>query len=89
MKAVITVVGQDTVGIIARTSARLATHNVNILDITQSVHEDIFAMIMYVDITACTIPFTALVDEMQAVGREMGVQIHTMHEDLFNSMHRI
>lgn len=89
MKAVVTVVGKDMVGIIAKVSDRLSKHNVNILDITQSVHGDIFAMIMYVDIGGCDIPFTSLVDEMQAVGSSMGVQIHTMHEDIFNSMHRI
>ena len=89
MKAIITVVGRDTVGIIAKTSAVLASHSVNILDITQSVLGDIFAMVMYVDIESCTIPFTDLVDEMDALGREVGVVIHTMHEDIFNSMHRI
>ncbi len=89
MKAIITVVGRDTVGIIAKTSALLASHNVNIQDITQSVLGDIFAMVMSVDIAGCTIPFTDLVDEMDALGREVGVVIHTMHEDIFNSMHRI
>ena len=89
MKAIITVVGRDTVGIIARTSAVLASHNVNIQDITQSVLGDIFAMVMAVDIANCSIPFTDLVDELDALGREVGVVVHTMHEDIFNSMHRI
>lgn len=89
MKAIITVVGHDTVGIISRVSAVLAARGVNILDITQSVLGDIFAMVMYVDIGSCTIPFTDLVDENDALGREIGVVIHTMHEDIFNSMHRI
>ncbi|MEA4824168.1 MAG: ACT domain-containing protein [Clostridiaceae bacterium] len=89
MKAIITVVGRDTVGIIARTSTVLASRGVNVLDITQSVLGDIFAMVMYVDIAGCTIPFTDLVDEMDALGREIGVTIHTMHEDIINSMHRI
>ncbi|MCI6908979.1 MAG: ACT domain-containing protein [Clostridiaceae bacterium] len=89
MKAIITVVGRDTVGIIAKTSAVLASRGVNILDITQSVLGDVFAMVMFVDIAGCTIPFTDLVDEMDALGQEIGVKIHTMHEDIFNSMHRI
>ncbi len=74
MKAIITVVGRDTVGIIARTSAVLASHNVNIQDITQSVLGDIFAMVMAVDIANCSIPFTDLVDELDALGREVGGQ---------------
>ncbi len=89
MKAIITVVGHDAVGIIAGTSALLAERKVNILDITQSVMGDIFAMVMYVDISSCCIPFTDLVDEMDSLGREHGLVIHTMHEDIFNSMHRI
>ena len=89
MKAIITVVGRDTVGIISKTSALLAERNINILDITQSVLGDIFAMVMYVDISACSIPFTDFVDEMDALGRSCSLAIHTMHEDIFNSMHRI
>ena len=89
MRAVITVVGRDTVGIIAKTSAVLSSRRVNILDITQSVLGDIFAMVMFVDISGCEIPFTDLVDEMAELGRSIGVVIHTMHEDIFNSMHRI
>ena len=89
MRAVITVVGRDTVGIIAKTSAVLSSRKVNILDITQSVLGDIFAMVMFVDISGCEIPFTDLVDEMAELGRSIGVVIHTMHEDIFNSMHRI
>ena len=68
MRAVITVVGRDTVGIIAKTSQVLASRNVNVQDITQSVLGDIFAMVMFVDISQCTIPFTDLVDEMTALG---------------------
>ena len=89
MKAVITVVGRDAKGIIAKTTTVLSERGVNVLDITQSVMGDIFAMVMYVDISACTIPFTALVDEMRELGETIGVKIHTMHEDIFNSMHRI
>jgi len=89
MKAIITVVGKDTVGIIAQTSAVLSAHHVNILDITQSVLGEIFAMVMSVEISGSDIPFTDLVDEMDALGKRIGVVIHTMHEDIFNSMHRI
>jgi len=89
MRAVITVVGRDTVGIIAKTSQVLASRNVNVQDITQSVLGDIFAMVMFVDISQCTIPFTDLVDEMTALGESQGLKIHTMHEDIFNSMHKI
>ncbi len=89
MKAVITVVGHDTVGIIARVSNILSAVNVNILDITQSVMGDIFAMVMLVNIDGCSVKFTDLVDELNALGKETNLQIHTMHEDIFNSMHRI
>ncbi len=89
MKAIISVIGRDAVGIIAKTSAVLSSRGVNVLDITQSVLGDIFAMVMYVDITGCSIPFTDLVDEMTALGESIGVKVHTMHEDIFNSMHRI
>ena len=89
MKAVITVVGRDTVGIIAQISNKLAHDSVNILDISQSVLGDIFAMMMLVDISKCSIPFTALVDELSALGDAQGLKVHTMHEDIFNSMHRI
>ena len=89
MKAVITVVGRDAKGIIAKTTTVLSEHGVNVLDITQSVLGEIFAMVMFVDISTCTIPFTALVDEMRELGDKIGVKIHTMHEDIFNSMHRI
>ncbi len=89
MKAVITVVGHDTVGIIARVSNILSAANANILDITQSVMGDIFAMVMLVNISECTIKFTDLVEQLNALGNETSLQIHTMHEDIFNSMHRI
>ena len=89
MRAVITVVGHDTVGIIAKVSNILSEANANILDITQSVMGDIFAMVMLVNLEACTIKFTDLVDRMNALAAQEGLQIHTMHEDIFNSMHRI
>lgn len=89
MKAVITVIGRDSVGIIAKVSSRCLQYNVNILDITQKVFSDTFAMIMMVDIDDIRAPFTEFVDSMSALGGEMGLSIHTVHEDIYNSMHRI
>ena len=89
MKAVITVIGKDTVGIIAKVSTCCARYGVNILDITQSVLQDYFAMVMLVDISDCNIDFSLFIDEMTKVGHEIGLDIRTMHEDIFNSMHRI
>ena len=89
MKAVITVTGRDTVGISAGVSAVCAEHGVNIRDITQSVLGEYFAMIMLADIDDMTIKFSDFVDKMAAIGTENGLVIQTMHEDIFNSMHRI
>lgn len=89
MRAVITVIGHDTVGIIAETSAVLAKHNVNILDITQSVLGDIFAMVLFADISASAVPFGELQSELEALGKKMGLQISAVHEDIFNAMHTV
>ncbi len=89
MRAVITVLGKDMVGILAKVSNMCAEKGVNIIEVTQSILQDMFAMIMMVDISGCTVPFTELADEMAALGDQMGLKIHTMHEDIFNSMHRI
>lgn len=89
MRAVITVVGRDAVGIIAGISGELAKNNANILDISQSVLQDLFAMVMLVDISKCTIDFSELSRLVIAKGDDMGVKIHIMHEDIFTSMHRI
>jgi len=89
MRAIITVIGKDMVGILAKVSAVCAEKNANIQDVTQSVLQDMFAMIMMVDISALKCDFTELSDRLAAVGSEMGLVIHTMHEDIFNSMHRI
>ncbi len=89
MRAVITVVGKDAVGIIAEVSTILKKHSVNIIDITQSGISDLFAMVMLADISKCTIDFSALADELGGLGSRLGLDIHTMHEDIFNSMHRI
>ena len=89
MKAVISVVGRDAVGIIAKVSAVCADCRVNILDISQSVLSDYFTMIMITDIGDINIPFAVFVDKMAALGRENHLEIHAMHEDIFNAMHRI
>lgn len=89
MKAVITVTGKDNIGIIAKVSATCADFGVNICDISQSVLGEYFAMIMLADIDAINIPFADFVDKMTEVGKASGLEIHTMHEDIFNSMHTI
>lgn len=89
MRAVITVVGRDTVGIIAGISNELSKNDVNILDISQSVLQDLFAMVMLVDISKCSRSLTDLSGWLREKGEEMGVKIHVMHEDIFTSMHRV
>lgn len=89
MRAILTVLGKDRVGIIAGVSNILADTNVNILDITQTILQDVFTMIMLVDIKNCTIPFHDLSDKLENKGVELGLKIQIQHEDIFNSMHRI
>ena len=89
MRAVVTVIGQDAIGIIAEVSSALRDNKVNILDISQSVLQDLFAMVMLVDIAACTLEFSELAARLEETGQQKGVKIITMHEDIFNSMHRI
>ena len=89
MKAVITVTGRDSVGIIARVSALCTEHNANIVEITQSVLSEYFAMIMVVEIDKLSIPFADFADELAATGRASALDIRAMHEDIFNTMHHI
>ena len=89
MKAVITVTGKDTMGIIALVSNCCADNGANIVDISQSVLQDYFAMIMLVEIDELKIHFTDFVDRMTKLGTDKGLVIHTMHEDIFNAMHKI
>ena len=89
MKAVITVTGKDSVGIIADVSAVCAKRGANILDITQTVLGDYFAMIMLTAIDELRVNFLEFVDELDALGKARGLDIHTMHEDIFNTMHHI
>ena len=89
MRAVITVIGKDMAGIIARVSNMCFENKINIIEVTQSVLQDVFAMIMLVDMTSGTLTCAQLSDRMKALGKEMGLDTHVMHEDIFNSMHRI
>ncbi len=89
MKAIISVTGKDNVGIIAGVSTICAEKGANILDITQSVLSEYFAMIMLADISELTIPFSDFVDLLSEYGNSRSLQIQTMHEDIFNTMHHI
>ncbi len=89
MKAVLTVVGKDAVGILAKVSTECAKYNVNILDVSQSILQDMFCMIMIGDVDKLSVPFGDFSDAMAKLGKEIGMDVHVMHEDLFNSMHRI
>jgi ACT domain-containing protein len=89
MRAVISVIGKDRVGIIAGVTKILAEANVNILDISQTIMQEIFTMVMLVDISQANILFTRLSKALKDLGADMGMSIQIQHEDIFNSMHRI
>ncbi len=89
MKAIITVIGKDTVGILAKVSDACAQANVNIVEVTQSVLQDMFAMIMLVEIDKASVGFDELRESLNRVGESTNTKIHLMHEDIFNSMHKI
>ena len=89
MKAVITVTGKDKVGIIALASAECSKHGANIIDISQTVMKEYFAMIMLVELNNLNCDFAGFATAMKTAGEEYGVDIRVMHEDIFNSMHRI
>lgn len=88
-KTIITVVGKDTVGIIAKVCTYLAQNKINILDISQTIVQDYFNMMMIVDMTNSEIPFGNVVDDFNKIGEEIGVMIKCQSEDIFNKMHRI
>ena len=89
MKAVVSVIGRDSVGIIAKVSSGCAEYGANILEISQTVLNEYFTMIMLVDIDQLSVSFNEFVDRMAERGRAAGLDINVMHEDIFNSMHRI
>ena len=88
-KAIITVVGKDTVGILAKTCTFLAKANINILDISQTVVQDYFNMMMIVDFSKCRRPFQDVADEMSELGAGMGLKIRCQKTEIFEKMHRI
>lgn len=89
MKAVITVIGKDQVGIIAKVSGFLADNSVNILDISQTIMQDMFCMIMLVEAKDDSAKFGTLAEELSKLGEKLGMSIHLQREELFQSMHRI
>lgn len=88
-KSVISVVGKDTTGIIARVCTYLAENNINILDISQTIVQDYFTMMMIVDVDRLAKPFAEMVSELEAVGKDLGVQVKCQREEIFEKMHRI
>ena len=88
-KAVITVIGKDMVGILAKVSGICAEKSVNVLEVTQSILQDMFVMVMLVDITHASVAVADLADEFDQLGASSNLKIHVMHEDIFNSMHKI
>ncbi|MEG0547037.1 MAG: ACT domain-containing protein [Oscillospiraceae bacterium] len=89
MRAIITVVGKDTVGILAKISSLCAKHSINVIEVSQSILQDMFCMIMLVDVSKSNLPFTQFADEANKIGEELSLSVNAMHEDIFNSMHRI
>jgi ACT domain-containing protein len=89
LRAVITVVGVDRVGIIARITGKLADLGINILDISQTIMGDLFTMSMIVEMSGAEGTFVQVRDELVALGQEMGMEIHVQREDIFRYMHRI
>ena len=89
MKAVVTVVGKDRVGIIANVCMELANYNVNVLDISQTVLQEYFTMMMVVDVSSANLPLSLICQQMDAKGQEMGLSIRIQREDIFEAMHRV
>ena len=89
MKAIITVLGKDRVGIIAGVSSLLARWNVNVLDISQTILQENFTMVMLADLENCSLSFAELTEKLSALGAEMDIAIRMQREDIFNAMHKI
>ena len=89
MRAVVTVVGNDAVGILAKVSTKCAEFNANIIEVNQSVLQEVFAMTMLIDLSKLNGDFAALADSLEELGNSMNLKIHTMHESIFNCMHEI
>ena len=89
MKAIVTVIGKDQVGIIAAVCALLSEKNVNVMDISQTIMQEYFTMMMLVDTSAANVPFAQLKEELAAAGEARNLDIRIQREDIFNAMHRI
>ena len=89
MKAIVTVVGKDRVGIIAGVCTALATYNVNVLDISQTVMQGYFTMMMIVDVSASNVPLAELAKQMEEKGKQMSLSIRLQREDIFEAMHTV
>lgn len=89
MRAVLSVIGKDGVGILANVSAKCKEVNANIVDVNQTIMQDMFCMIMLIEIDKLACDYTDFVDEMENYGDSLGLKIHVMHEDIFKSMHTI
>ena len=89
MKAIVTVIGKDQVGITAAVCALLAQHNINILDINQTILQEYFTMVMLVDVSACKLPFTVFSTLLENEGAQRGLSIKVQREDIFDAMHKI
>lgn len=88
-RAIVTVLGEDKIGIIAAVTNILANNKVNILDISQTIMQEFFTMIMVCDLAQSTVDFATLADQLDAKGKELGLQVRIQHEDVFRFMHRI
>lgn len=89
MKAIVTVIGKDKSGIIASVSTALAEEKINIEDISQTIVQGNFTMIMLCDLKDSKLSLSEMHNKLQSLGEKIGVSIHTQHEDIFNSMHKI
>jgi ACT domain-containing protein len=89
MNAVLSVVGKDTVGILANVASKCAEFNANVIDVSQTVINEYFAMFMFINIDNLSIEFTDFVDYLVELGKNKNLEIHVMHEDIFNLMHKI
>ena len=89
MNAIVTVVGKDRVGIIAAICVKLAEFNINVLDISQTILQNSFTMVMAVDMAQIKVPFAQIAEEMNALGKEMELSIHIQREEIFDAMHTI
>lgn len=89
MKAVVSVLGKDMVGILSDVSQECANANANVLEVTQTIVQDMFAMFMVIDITELNLPLSEFAQHMENTGKLKNLVIHVMHEDIFHSMHKI